>query len=131
EEGFVPGGALVGGVVGGFGADRVGGVVVTVDFPAGADRGGLGLPLVPRGGVVGDGPEGLECPDGGVLGGVLAEALFAVVHHLGNLGQVGLPVWVGQVRYSVGPGSLRLGEQRVDALADAVVENGGDIAGSD
>src|ERR1700735_5812768 len=38
EEGFVPCGALVGGVVGGFGADRVPWVVVAVHLAVGSDR---------------------------------------------------------------------------------------------
>src|SRR5262249_1186968 len=46
EERFVPGGALVGGVMAWFGADRIVGVLVAVCFPVGSDRGRLVLPVV-------------------------------------------------------------------------------------
>jgi hypothetical protein len=36
-----------------------------------------------------------------VLGGVLAEALFAVIHHRGDLGQVRLPLAIRQARHAV------------------------------
>ena len=72
----------------------------------------------------------LTRPGGGGLGGVLAEALGAVVHQGGDLGEVGVAVGYGQVGYPFGPGALRLGEQRVDALPDPGVEDGGDVPGS-
>ena len=61
---------------------------------------------------------------------MLTEALGAVVHEGGDLGEVGVAVGVGQVGYPFGPWSLRLGEQRVDALPDPCVEDGGDVPGS-
>ena len=69
-------------------------------------------------------------PGGRGLGGVLAEPAGAVVHQGRDAGEVGLPGGVGQLGDAAGPGALRLGEQRVDALADAGVEDGGDVAGS-
>ncbi len=64
------------------------------------------------------------------LGGVLAQPPGAVVHHGRDLGQVGLAVGVRQVGDASGPGALGLGEQRVDALADPGVQDGGDVPGS-
>ena len=130
EEGFVPGGALVGCVVGGFGADRVGGVVVAVGFAVGADRGCLVLPFLPGGRVVGYGAESGDGPGERVVGGELADPLFAVVHHGRDLGQVLVALRVGQVGHAIGPGALRPGEQRVDALADPGVDDAGDVAGA-
>ena len=88
------------------------------------------LPLTAADRVGGHRAEGGDRPRGGGLGGVLTEALGAVVHHRGDLGQVGPPVGVGQFGYPFGPGALRLGEQRVDALPDPRVEDGGDVPGS-
>jgi hypothetical protein len=48
-ERFVPGGALVRAVGGGFGADRLGRVVVAVQFPVRADGAGALLPVEPAG----------------------------------------------------------------------------------
>ena len=46
----------------------------------------------------GTGPSGMaRNPRRGGLGGVLAEALCAIVHHGRDFGQVGVAVWVGQV----------------------------------
>jgi hypothetical protein len=60
----------------------------------------------------------------------MAETLGAVVHHRGDLGQVGLAAGVRQPGYPSGPGALELREQWTDARADPGVEDGGDIAGS-
>ena len=46
-EGLVPGGPDVRGGRGGFGSDRLGGVVVAGQFPPGADGGGPPLPVQP------------------------------------------------------------------------------------
>ena len=64
-------------------------------------------------GSVGDWAEGVDRPCGRVLGGELAEAVRAVVHHRGDLGQVCLAAGIGEFGDAVGPGALRLGEQRV------------------
>ena len=129
EERFVPGGALVGCVVGGFGADRVGGMVVAVGFPVGADRGCLVLPFLPGGRILGYGAESSNCPRERVVGGELADPPLAVVHHGRDFDQVLVALRVGQVRHAIGPGALRAGEQRVDALADPGIDDAGDIAG--
>jgi len=84
----VPGGPLVWCAVAGFRADRVVGVVIAVGFAVGGDRGCLGLPGPVGGRVSGCRAEGGDCPGGTGLGGVLAQALGAVVHHGGDLGQV-------------------------------------------
>ena len=88
------------------------------------------FPVAAGGRVGGYRAEGGDRPGGAGLGGVLAEALGAVVHHGGDLGQVGVAAGVGQPGDSSGPGALRLGEQRVDARADPGVQDGGDVAGS-
>ena len=130
EERLVPGRSLLRCLVGGFGSDRVVGMVVAVGLAVGGDRGGLGFPVAAGGRVGGNRPERGDRPGGTGLGGVLAEAPFAVVHHGGDLGQVGLAVWIGQVGDAAGPGTLRLGQQRVDALADPGVDDTGDVPGT-
>jgi hypothetical protein len=65
----------------------------------------------PGGLVVGDGAEGLDRPRRCFLGGMLAEALLAAVHHGGDLGQVRLPLWVGEFGDAARPGTLGLGER--------------------
>ena len=126
----MPGGPLVWCLVAGFGADRVAGVVIAVGLAVGGDRGRLGLPGPAGGRVSGYRAERGDRPGGPGLGGVLAQALGAVVHHGGDLGQVGLPCGVRQPGDAAGPGALRLGQQRVDARADPGVQDGGDVPGS-
>lgn len=81
-------------------------------------------------GSAGTGPSARIAQTEAVWGGVLAQAAGAVVHHRGDLGQVGAPGWVGHVGYPPGLGALRLGKQRVDARADPGIQDGGDVAGS-
>jgi hypothetical protein len=61
---------------------------------------------------------------------VLAEALGAIVHQGGDLGQVGVAAGVRQAGDAAGPGALPLGQERVGALADAGVQDAGDVPGS-
>ena len=89
-----------------------------------------GVPVVAADRVGRDRAEGRNRPGGRRLGGVLAQAASAVVHHGGDLGHVGAAVRVGQAGCSSGPGALRLGKNRVDSPADAGVEDSGDVAGS-
>ena len=130
EEGLVPGGALVRRVPGGFGADRVGGVVVAVRLPVGADRGCLALPFLPGGRIVGyraerrDGPGGrglAACWPSRCLRSSIMAAISARYARRSGSGRSGHPF---------GPRALRLGEQRVDALADPGVDDAGDVAGA-
>src|SRR5262249_14554690 len=129
-EGLVPGGPLVRGLVAGFGADRVGGMVVAVHLAVGRDGGGFSFPVAAGGWVGGGRAECGDDPAGWGLGGVLAESTGAVVHQGCDFGEVGVTGGVGQVRDVAGPEAVRLGEQGIDALADAGVEDGGDVAGS-
>jgi hypothetical protein len=61
---------------------------------------------------------------------MLAEALLAAVHHGRDLSQVGPAAGVGQLGDALGPGALRLRQERVDALADPGVDDAGDIPGA-
>ena len=126
----MPGGALAGCLVAGFGAGGVAGVVIPVHFPVGGDRGRVVLPVAAGGRGGGHRAERLGCPGRGGPGGVLAQAPGAVVHHRGDLSQVGSPVRLGQLGDPSGPGALRLAEQRVDARADPGADDCGDVAGS-
>jgi hypothetical protein len=58
---------------------------------------------------------------------VLTQAADAVVHHRGDLGQVGLAAWVRQPRDPSGTGATWLREQRTDARTDPGVQDGGDV----
>ena len=130
DERLMPGGSLVRYVAAGFGADRVIGVVIAVHFPVRGDSRRLVFPLAARAGVSGDRAESGDGPGGAGLGRVLAQADGAVIHHGRDLAEVGLPSAIGQLRDPVGPRPLRLRQQRAGALADAGVEDGGDVAGS-
>jgi hypothetical protein len=84
-EGFVPGGPQVREAGGGFGADRVGGVVVAGQLTPGADRGGPVLPVQPGHRVFGDRAESADRPGQGAGGGVLAEPFLAGIHQRRDL----------------------------------------------
>ena len=129
-QGLVPGGPHVRGGRGGFGADRVGGVVVAGQFPPGADGGGSFLPVQPVQRVLGDRAEGVDGPGRGVVGGVLADAVLAGVHQRGDLGDVGAAFGVGDGGDLRGPRAGRQRDQGAEAVAEAGVEDGGDVAGS-
>src|SRR6185437_3719389 len=103
EESFIPGGPLIRRVLGGFGADRVVGVVMAVYLPVGRDRRSLALPFLPGGRIVRYRTERSDGPGGRGLGGVLAEPLFAVVHHGGDLGQIRLALGVRYLGNALGP----------------------------
>ena len=104
-ECFVPGSPLVWCLVAGFGTDWVAGMVVAVRLAVGGDRGGVVLPPAASGQVGGHRAESADGPSRGGLGGVLAQTPHAVVHHRGDLGQVGLASGVGQPGYPFGPGA--------------------------
>ena len=95
EECLVPCGSLVWGLVAGFGADRVAGMVVSVHLAVRRDGGGLASPVLAGGRVGGYLAECGDGPGGGGLGGVLAEPPGAVVHQGGDTGEVGMPGGVG------------------------------------
>ena len=126
----MPGGPLVRRVPGGLRADRV---VRDGHSRTSPGRRRWRLPSVPRRGgrpAGGHRAESVDRPGGAGLGGVLAEPPGAVVHHRGDLGQVGLAAGVGRARYSSGPASLRLRGERVDPRADPGVQDGGDVPGA-
>lgn len=118
-EGLVPGGPLVRCLAAGFGANRVGGMVVTVHLAIRRDGGSLACPALAGSWVGGHRAERRDGPGRPRLGGVLAEAPGAVVHQGRDFGQVGLPGGGGQLGDAAGPGALRLGEQGIDAVAYA------------
>ena len=120
----------VGGGRGGFGADRVGGMVVAGQFPPGADRGGPFLPLQPVQRVAGDRAERGDGPGRGVAGGVLADPVLAGVHQRGDLGDVGAAFGVGEGGDLLRPRPGRQRDQGAEPVPDAGVEDGGDVAGS-
>ena len=129
-QGLVPGGPRVGDGRDGFGADRVGGVVIAGQFPPGTDRGSSFLPLEPVQRVFGDRAERGDSPGLGMSGGVLADAVLAGVHQRGDLGDVRLAGGVGEGGDLLGPRPGRERDQGAGAVADAGVEDGGDVAGA-
>ena len=102
---------------GGFGADRLGGVVVAGQLAPGADGAGPALPVQPVQRVPGDRAEGGDGPGRGVLGGVLADPVLAGVHQRGDLRGVGAAFGVGDGGELRGP---RAGRER-----DQGAERGG------
>ena len=129
-EGLVPGGAGVRGGRGGFGSDRLGGVVIAGQLAPGADGAGPALPVQPVQRVPGDRAEGGDGPGQGVLGGVLADPVLARVHQRGDLGGVGAAFGVGDGGELRGPRAGRERDQGAEAVAEAVVDDGGDVAGA-
>ena len=103
-QGLVPRGAKVRVVRGGFGADRVGGVVVTGQLPVGTDRRGPALPFQPGFRIGWDLSQDGDCPGKGGGGGVLADAFLAGVHERRDLGEVRGAFGVTDTR---GPGRTR------------------------
>jgi len=101
--GLVPGGACLGGGGGGFGSDGIGGMVIAGQFPVRADRAGTLLPGSPVRRVLGYGPEGGHGPGQRVVGGVLADPVFAGVHQRGDLSEVGAAFGVGDLGDLCGP----------------------------
>ena len=129
-QGLVPGGPGIGGGRDRFGADRVGRVVVAGQFAPGADDGGSFLPFEPVQRVSRDRSERGGGPGRGVAGGVLADPLLARVHQRGDLGDVGLAGGVGKGGNLLRPGPGRKRDQDAETVADAGVQDGGDVAGS-
>ena len=129
-QGLVPGRAQVRGGRDGFGADRVGGMVVAGEFPPGADGGGAALPVQPVQRVAGDRAQGADRPGQGVVGGVLADPVLAGVHQRGDLGHVGAASGVGDGGDLRGPRARRERDGRAEAVAEAGVDDGGQVAGS-
>ena len=123
----MPGSALVWCFPDGLGVDRVTRMVVATHLPVRGDGGGVLFPGAAGNGVGGHRAKSVHHPGGAGLSDVLAEAPGAVVHHGGDLGQVGLAFWVGQAGYPSGPRALRLGEERVDARPNPGVQDGGNI----
>src|SRR6266536_3115199 len=83
-------------------------VVVAVHLAVRGDRGRLLLPFMPGGRVSGERAEGCDGPGRRVLGGELAEALLAVVHHCRDLVEVHLAFGVGQDRHPLSSWALWL-----------------------
>ncbi len=127
-EGFVPGGALVRGVAGGFGADRVGGVVVARQLAVGADRAGAPLPVEPVCRARRYRSEGGDGPGQCVLGGVLADPVLALVHQLADPRGVCPALRVRDLGDLLGPRPGRERDQAGVAVADPGVNHGGDVA---
>ena len=65
-----------------------------------------------------------------MLGGVLADAVLAGVHHGRDLRGVGAAFGVGEGGDLRGPGAGRQRDQGAEAVAEAGVEDGGDVAGA-
>ena len=81
-------------------------------------------------GWAGTGPSAAVAQAGGWLGGVLADPVRAGVHQRGDLGDVRAAFGVGDRRDLLGPRPGRERDQRAEAVAEAGVEDGGDVAGS-
>jgi hypothetical protein len=129
-QGIVPGGPQVRGGRGGFGADRVGGVVVAGQFPPGAEGAGPSLPVQPVQRMGGHRVEGVDGPGQGVGGGVLADPVFAGVHQGGDLGGVGAAPGIGDGGDLRGPRACGERDEGSGPVAEATVDDGGDVAGS-
>ena len=78
----------------------------------------------------GDRAEGGDGPGRGVLGGVLADPVLAGVHHRGDLRGVGAASGVGDAGELRGPRAGRERDQGAEAVAEAGVDDGGDVAGA-
>ena len=129
-QGLVPGGPGVGGADERFGADRVGGIGVAGQFPPGADRRSPFLPLKAVGRISGDRAERGGGPGRGVADGVLADPVLAGVHQRRDLGDVRLAAGVGEGGDLRGPRPGWQRDQRAEAVAQAGIDDGGDVAGS-
>jgi hypothetical protein len=79
--------------------------------------------------VCGDRAEGVEGP-ARVPGGVLAESFLAGVHERGDLRGVGAAFGADDGGDLGGPRAGQERDQGAGALADAGVEDGGDVAGA-
>jgi hypothetical protein len=130
SSGLMPGGSCFGGGGGGFGSDRVGGMVVAGQFPVRADRAGPLLPVPPVRRVRGHRSEGSHGPGQGMVGDVFADAVFAGVHQRGDLGEVRAAFGVGDGRNLAGPRAGRERDEGSEVLAEAGVDDGGDVAGA-
>src|SRR5262249_54543020 len=129
-QGLVPGGPGVGGGGDRFGADRVGGIGVAGQFPPGADRLSPFLPLKAVGRISGDRAERGGGPGPGGGGGVVADPVLAGVHQRRDLGDVRLAAGVGEGGDLRGPRPGWQRDQRAEAVAQAGIDDGGDVAGS-
>ena len=129
-QGLVPGGPGVGGGRGRFGADRVGRVVVAGQFPPGADRRGPFLPLEAAGRVGGDRAERGGGPGRGVA------AACSPIRSLRASISAAISATYAGVRGRRGRGPARdhgpdgSGTRAPSAVAEAGIEDGGDVAGS-
>ena len=65
-----------------------------------------------------------------MAGGVLADPVLAGVHQRGDLGDVGAAFGVGEGGDLLRPRPGRQRDQGAEPVADAGVEDGGDVAGS-
>ena len=129
-QGLIPGRPPVRGGRGGLGPDRVGRVVVAGQFPVRADRGRAPLPLQPVHRMPGHRPERAGRPGQGVLGGVLADPVLAGVHQRRDLGDVGAAFGVGDGGDLGGPRPGWQRDEGAEAVAEAGVDDGRDVAGS-
>jgi len=85
----------------------------------GADGAGPALPIQPVHRVRGDRAEGGDGPGRRVVGGVLADPIFARVHQRGDLGGVAAAVGVGDGGEPRGPGTGLERDQGADPIAEA------------
>jgi hypothetical protein len=65
-----------------------------------------------------------------MLGGVLAEPALAGIHHCGDLSDVGAAFRVGDGGDLGGPRPGRQRDEGAEAVTDAGVDDGGDVAGA-
>ena len=76
-----------------------------------------------------DRAEGGDRPGQGVLGGVLADAVLAGVHHGGDLRGVGVAFGVGDGGDLRGPRAGRKRDQAAELVPDPGVDDAGQVAG--
>ena len=128
-EGLVPGRPQVGGGRHGLRPDRVGGVTMPGQFPPGADGGGPFLPVQPVQRILGYRAQRRDRPGRGVLGGVLADAVLARVHHRGDLGGERAALGVGDGGDLGRPRARRGRDEGAGPVPEPGVDDGGQVAG--
>ncbi len=126
---LIPGSALFGTVTGRFRANRLSRMLVPVQLAVCTNGTGPVLPVQPGKGVIGHVSEGGDSPGGLVLDDVLADPFLALGHRARDADDMGMPLRVGEVRRLRCPGPSLPGDKAAGALADAGVDDGGDVPG--